>query len=275
MKQAEPGNAAFDRVADTYDLEARANPSMRYMRAISLATLQNAFGANQRVLEIGCGTGEEAITLARAGVRVVATDPAAGMLAVTERRLREEGLQDQVQTRQLSAAELGMLLWEYGEQSFDGCYSSFGALNGEPTLRPVGVALAALVRPGGMFVASVMNRFHLFETAWYAGHGRLATAARRWRGPVHASVGAGSGETMQTWYYTPGDVARALAPHFEVTHCRALPFLLPPPYLASLWNKHPRFWERMALVEEKLAPRWPFRTMGDHFLIVLRRLGGD
>ena len=273
--EKERGGAAFDRVAATYDQETKANPSMRYMRAISLATLQNAFYASQRVLEIGCGTGEEAMALARAGVRVLATDPAAEMLAVTKRRLQEEGLEDRVQTRQLAAAELGMLLWEYGERSFDGCYSSFGALNGESSLQPVAAALAALIRPGGLLVTSVMNRFHLFETVWYLGHARPGAAVRRWRGAVQAGISTGSGETMQTWYHSPGHLIRALAPHFEPTYSRALPFLLPPPYLASLWAKYPHFWERMAFVEEKLAPLWPFRTLGDHFLMVLRRVDGD
>ncbi len=273
MGEGEDGHAAFDLVAETYDQEMKANPSMRYMRAISLATLQNAFSASQRVLEIGCGTGEEAVALARAGVRVLATDPAAKMLAVTERRLVEEGLEGWVQTRQVAAGELGMLLWEYGERSFDGAYSSFGPLNGESSLQPVAVALAALIRPGGIVVASVMNRFHMFEAMWYLAHARPGQAVRRWGGRSQAKVSTETSEAMQTWYYTPGHLARVLAPYFELTYCRALPFLLPPPYLASLWDKYPRFWERLAVVEEQLAPRWPFRGLGDHFLVVLRRSG--
>jgi SAM-dependent methyltransferase len=259
MGEGGDGHAAFDQAAETYDQEMKANPSMRYMRGISLATLKDAFSASQRVLEIGCGTGEEALALARAGVRVLATDPSAKMLAVTERRLVEEGLED----------------WEYGERSFDGAYSSFGPLNGESSLQPVAVALAALIRPRGLLVASVMNRFHMFEAMWYLAHARPGQAVRRWGGQSQAKVSTETSETMRTWYYTPGYLARTLAPYFELTYCRALPFLLPPPYLTSLWDKHPRFWERMAVVEEQLAPRWPFRGLGDHFLMILRRSGAD
>jgi SAM-dependent methyltransferase len=275
MEQGECSKADFDPVAERYDTEVRANPSMRYMRTISLVTLQSAFSPGQRVLEIGCGTGEEAVTLARAGIRIVATDPAANMLTVTERRVSQEGLGNWVETRQLAAGELGMLLWEYGEGSFDGAYSSFGPLNGESSLRPVATALAALVKPGGLLVASVMNRFYLFEAMWYLVHAQPGKAARRWRGQVQARISSETDDMMRTWYHTPGQMVRDVSPHFELTYCRALPFLLPPPYAASLWSKHARFWERIASIDEWLAPRWPFRALGDHFLIVLRRSGGD
>ena len=53
------------------DAEAR-QPGDVYMRAVSLAALERAFGPGQRLLEIGCGTGEEAV--AGAGCCVLATD---------------------------------------------------------------------------------------------------------------------------------------------------------------------------------------------------------
>jgi len=274
MAQDSHSYSGFDVAAEHYDQAMRANPSMSYMRVIGLATLRTAFSTGQHVVDIGCGTGEDALTLARAGIRILATDPAANMLAVMERRILEERLGPWVQTRQLAASELGALIGEFGENSFDGAYSSFGPLNGEPSLRPIASALAAIIKPGGFLVASVMNRFCLFETIWYMVHAQFGRAVRRWGGQARVRILAERADTMQTWYYTPGQMVRALAPSFEMIHCRALPFLLPPPYAASLWSKHPLFWDRLALVDEWLAPRWPFKAMGDHFLLVLRRVGG-
>ena len=46
-----------------------------------------AFGAGDRVLDRGCGTGEDAIRLARDGVRVVATDASGDMVEVEIERI--------------------------------------------------------------------------------------------------------------------------------------------------------------------------------------------
>jgi len=177
--------AGFDRSAERYDLEAEANAAMAHMRRVSLVVLRDSFGAGQHVLELGCGTGEEAVALARDGIRVLATDVSSRMLDVARGKVSAAGLEQAVQTRQLAAGELSVLLDELGREAFDGAYSSFGALNGEPDLSAVGSALAELVRPGGRLVVSVMNRFYPFETLWYLAHGHPRQAVRR--SPVSGS----------------------------------------------------------------------------------------
>lgn len=46
----------------------------------------------QRVLDVGCGTGNAALAAARAGAAVTGVDPAAGLLALAQRRADESGL---------------------------------------------------------------------------------------------------------------------------------------------------------------------------------------
>jgi SAM-dependent methyltransferase len=259
------GPAGFDLAAPCYDQEVGNNPAMQWMRRVSLATLAEAFRPGQRVLEIGCGTGDEAIFLARRGVSVLATDPSAAMLALAGAKVRMAGLEAAVQFRQMAAREVGGLE-ELGEGALDGAYSSFGPLNGEPDLEKVGRGLAGLVRPGGVLVVGVMNRFCLFEILWYLLHGRPRMAARRWQSPVLAAVSPSLPAVVPTWYPTPGALARAM-PGFRVFKCRALPLLLPPPYLPQLWAR----FNRLQSWEERLAPRWPWNRLGDHFLLVLVR----
>ena len=262
--------AGFGGSAPGYDCEAEGNPAMAYMRRVSLGTLQATFAPGERVLELGCGTGEEALALGRAGVRVLATDLSADMLAVAGRKIVDAGLEQVVQTRRLAAGEIAALVQELGKGAFDGAYSSFGALNGEPELEEVGRALAALVRPGGCLVVSVMNRFYPFEVFWFLAHGRPREAVRRWGGSAMAHVSPSLAVRVRTWYRTPGECARAFS-DFRRVSCQALPLLFPPPYAAHLWARFPAWMERLARWEERLAGRKPFCSLGDHFLMVLER----
>jgi SAM-dependent methyltransferase len=247
---------------------------MAYMRRVSLRTLLANFAAGQRVLELGCGTGQEAIQLARAGLQVLATDLSPRMLAVTRRKVAAAGFEQVVRTRHLAAGEIGVLVQEVGEGAFDGAYSSFGALNGESDLHVVGIALGRLIRPGGRVVVSVMNRFYPFEVLWYLGHGRPRQAARRWGGSTLAHVSPSLAVRVRTWYCTPWAFGRAF-PRFRRVSCRALPLLLPPPYAAHLWLRRPaRMWHWVRW-EEQLARLRPFCGLGDHFLMVLERLPAD
>ncbi len=54
---------------------------------------QLGIDVGQRVLDVGCGTGNAALAAARAGAVVTAVDPAAGLLALAQRRADEERLE--------------------------------------------------------------------------------------------------------------------------------------------------------------------------------------
>jgi len=241
------------------------------MRRVSLRLLLSSFAPGQRVLELGCGTGEEALALARQGTRVLATDISSRMLDITRKKATVSGLAQEVQTRQLAAGEIGVLVKEFGKGAFDGAYASFGALNGEPDLSLVGDALAILTRPGALLVTSVMNRFYPFEVIWYLAHARLRQAVRRWSGKTSAHVSPKLPLSVPTWYYTPHAFARAF-PAFRRLSCRALTLLLPPPFAAHLWGRFPRLVAHLVTWEERLSALWPLAALGDHFLITLERM---
>jgi hypothetical protein len=118
---------------------------------------------------------------------------------------------------------------------------------------------------------SAINRFHPFELAWYALHGDLTRATRRWSGYSEGTVSPTLPNRVPTYYHTPRALARAFAPSFRVVDCRALLLLLPPPYLAHLLRRFPRVFGMAARLEPRLAG-WPLlRALGDHVWLELER----
>ena len=88
------------------------------------------------VLDIGCGTGEDAVRLAGTGVRVVAIDVAPQMAAIA----RSRGMDARV----LPVQDAGLL-----DESFDVAMSNFGPLNCVPDLAAIRAPLAQVVKRGG------------------------------------------------------------------------------------------------------------------------------
>ncbi len=124
---------AFNQAATTYDELATDNPIMAWMRRESLAVLAATLPEEGLILEIGCGTGEEALALARQGYRVVATDISPAMIEVS--RTKDVGAR--VSWHVLPAGKLGELLRPFGKAAFGGAYASFGAMNCEPQVDQV------------------------------------------------------------------------------------------------------------------------------------------
>ena len=267
---------AFSRYAPDYDREQQANLLARWTRARSKRILARSFRPGDRVLEIGCGTGEEALYLASRGVSVVATDASAGMIEAVRTKLAALGVGDpraiRVSARVLAAREIGQLVGEFGSGSFSGAYSSFGPLNCEADLRPVASALAELVRPGGKVVISLLNRFCAWETLWHMAKLQPRTAFRRWGGRAQATVREAWGDQkIPVYYWTPSTIDRLFIPHFSTVRRSALTWALPPPDLEGLVKHRPRLLRLLAYIEVRLASRWPFNAIGDHIVLEMVR----
>jgi hypothetical protein len=77
--------------------------------------------------------------------------------------------------------------------------------------------------------------------------------------------------TIWTRYYTPREFYRCFEERFTLEHRRGICLFAPPPYLNSFRERHPRIYERLWRLDRKLAGGPLLRTMGDHFLIVMRK----
>jgi SAM-dependent methyltransferase len=256
---------AFDDVAADYDRKEADNPIRQLMRMRSLATLESTFPDGSILLDLGCGTGTEAIWLAQKGRTMFAVDSSPQMLEVLKRRAAAAEIH--ISTRLLRAGDLWELVDERGDASFDGAYSSFGALNTEPSLDPPVAALARLVRPGGRVVLSVMNRWCLAEMALLAASGRPGQALRRARPSVRVTIGSSVAEVR---YPSWRQLRRALRGRFRVVSVQALPLLLVP-YAWRALAARPRWYKAISRVDGMLAPHRPLSWLGDHLLVVAER----
>jgi SAM-dependent methyltransferase len=256
---------AFDSVAPYYDGPTGNNALVQRMRGRMWRGVQEAFPPGARLLDLGCGTGIDAIHLAHFGYQIVALDSSPGMVARTRARTARAGLLSAVRTELLDMHELGRLAGE----TFDGIYSNMGALNCALDLPAVARSCAALLKPQGRLIASVIGRWCPWEIAYYSGRGRFRRALVR---AAREAVPVGMHQQIVwTRYVTPREFSRAFAPDFTLTRYQSLGLFLPPPYLIGLYERFPRLGTLLGRLDDRLGPFPVARDLGDHFLMLLTR----
>lgn len=256
-------SAAFDAFAGTYDQSFTNSRLGRLLRSRVWQLLSRHFSAGQHLLELACGTGEDAVWLAKQGCQITATDGSAEMVRLAQAKVQAVGLSGRVEIAHLSLQEVaeGNLVG-----SFDGVYTNFGGLNTIAPWRPLAQALARLVRPGGKLLLVPMGPLCPWEVAWYVGHGRLGEALRRWRQPAPAKIGP---VTIPIWYPSARRLRRDFAPWFDYAGSATLGLWLPPSYLDHLVERWPTFFAKVNQFEQataSLCGGW-----GDHYIIIFEK----
>ncbi|MGE0811912.1 MAG: class I SAM-dependent methyltransferase [Vicinamibacterales bacterium] len=262
---------AFDLVADDYDRLADG-ALFQAQRVRARAAMLEWLPARSRVLEIGCGTGLDAVGLAEAGMNVVACDPSSEMQRLTAGRALRAGVVDRVRVLDCGLEGLPAFL-DAIDAEFDAIVSNFGALNCVPSLEALGAVAASHLRPGGAALLTVMGRTCLLEMAYFVTTRRPSQALRRRRSGVTVPVG---GVDVPTYYHSLEALGRALGPDLTRAQVRGLGVLLPPPYLEPRWRALPSTVRAAAAAADRVVSSWPgLNRCGDHVLArwVKRRYG--
>jgi len=253
--------APFDSAALTYDTDFTHTPLVRALRARVWERLGQLFPAGSRVLELGCGTGEDAQHLASHGVRVFATDQSEAMLAVARRKCA--GLPVEFAPLDFSISDFGFRISDRG--MFDGVFSNFGGLNMLPDYQSLISNLQSLIKPGGPALLVLMGRWCAWEILWHLAHLDRRAAFRRLH-PEGAVAWVG-GTAVRVRYPATASLRRAFAPHFHLTRVRPLGVLLPPSYLEPLTRRRVFPFRLFAWLDRRL----PLPLWGDHVLYEFRR----
>jgi SAM-dependent methyltransferase len=241
--------AAFDQLASEYDELWTRSAVGRLQRDAVWRHIGNLFQPGQTVLDLGCGTGEDALRLMEAGVCVRAIDASREMVSIARNR--------GVDAMTLPIENCGLL-----DQQFDAVLSNFGALNCVEDLPSLRQPLARLVRPGGYLAICIIGRFCLWETAWALLRRKPVKAFRRWRASVMSSLG------IRVFYPSKHALETALRPQFRLVSWTGIGLSVPPSYVTGLSDS---LLQKLDTLDRRAA-RWPIlRGLCDHRIFVFTR----
>lgn len=195
-------NQPFDALAADYDTLWTRTPRGEKQRRAVWEHIDAVFMTGSRILDLGCGTGVDAVHLMRRGIAVRAIDAAPAMVNVASAR--------GVDAQCLAIEDLGCV-----HEVFDGALSNFGALNCVKDLAETARQLARLVRPDGSIALCLMSRLCWPEVIGGLASGDWRKAVRRWSGVSHW-------RGVEIYYPTRENVRAAFKPTFVLAHSRSL-----------------------------------------------------
>lgn len=258
----EAGRQYWDLTAETYDQVFPETLIGRAQRGAVWTALEQAFQSGQRVLELNCGTGMDAVHLAKNGIRVLGCDLSPRMIELAAQRSVASEVAERAVFRAIPTEEIAQLI---PEGPFDGAFSNFSGLNHVEDLSRVARDLGQLLRPGARVLICMIGRVAPWDVIWQLAHRNLKGAMRR-RRPQLANP------KMKAYHPSVRFIARAFHPNFRLRHWQGIGITVPPSFMEPWARRFPTVLKGMVYADKWLTHCPGARALGDCVLLHFERL---
>ncbi len=259
-------SVVFDQMAPSYDEVFSSSPIGKMQRDRVWKYMDEVITSDnpRKVLELNCGTGEDAIYLAAKGCSVLATDYSPAMLEATTSKLAATEFEGRVRVSELDITELSSF---HADEKFDIVFSNFGGLNciSREELKTLADAAAEKLNPRGRFIAVVMPKFCMWEFLYFVGRLQFRKGLRRLTAsPVPFEF---NGSHISISYHNPKPLFSAFSQNFQLKSKAAVGFFIPPSYLNSFFRKKRRWLRSLSKLENFFGRLSYGASAADHYLI--------
>ncbi len=258
-------NPVFDKAAANYDNSFTHTVIGKLQRKSVYAILSEILKQNtpENILEINCGTGEDAIWLAHQNFKVTATDISEEMIAVAKSKTNLENLNFMV-------ADINKLKHPFNDEKFDLVFSNFGGLNclSKQELQSFFKNSSRLLTENGILFLVIMPQNTLWEQFYFLAKADFKNIFRRKKTTILANV---DGEKVPTFYHNPKEAVTLAAADFEVMSIKPIGFFVPPSYLESFFKNKPQLVSLLEKLEAKIKNCSWLAKYADHYCIVFQK----
>lgn len=257
--------AEFDHIAKEYDATFTETTVGRAQRAVVYNLLNECVGdwGVQSILELNCGTGEDAVYMAKKGARVLATDISTQMVQVTKNKTQE--------FPNVESKVLDINLLEKLGQKFDVIFSNFGGLNclKEEEIKQLIINAHNSLNEGGKLIMVIMPSLCLWESFYFSSKLKFGEAfRRRKKGGALAQV---EDKLIRTYYYSPQFIKQN-SKGFHFVKLAPVGFCVPPSYLDNWFKNKPKSIQKLIKWDKSLLKFNKLATLSDHFFICLEKV---
>lgn len=257
--------ADFDNAALKYDATFTNSVIGRMQRDLIYDHVSFLLKENlsQKILEINCGTGEDAIWLAKQDFDITATDISGKMIEVA---LSKSNLNNV----RFFQADINKISTDFEPNSFDLIFSNFGGLN---CLSPGELAsflknATSILTQSGKLALVIMPKNALWEQLYLLLKMDFRNIFRRKREYAIAHV---DGQKVKTFYYNPKDIVNLANTRYFVHTLKPIGFFIPPSYLESYFKNKFKVISFLRTLDQIIKNITWLARYSDHYLIVLQK----
>lgn len=254
----------FDTYAHSYDTHFTNSLIGKEQRLqVHQKLLKHLSFNSKSVLEINCGTGEDALWLLKQGANVLATDISQGMIDVAKNKNSGRA----IDFRQLPAQDISSL----APNAFDVIFSNFGGLNclNSEELHKFKNGCEQIQKPSDQLAFVIMGTKCKWESFFFKHKKEYIKANRRRNlDGVEAII---NGNCFKTYYYSPDDMKQLFKDKYNYISAKPIGLFVPPSYLESYFVKRRVLFGFLKLLD-KLFGNFSFLSnYADHYLIVFKK----
>ena len=259
----------FDQLANTYDSNFTYGNIGQLQRKCVWNYMEKIIPdlTGLEILELNCGTGEDALMFSEKGFNIVATDVSTEMLKVTQQKVQQFSMQHRISSQYLDLESFDESAFD---KKFDLIFSNFGGLNciNPESLKILLQKIPSILSPGGRFIAVIMPRFCMWESVYFLMKFRFSNIFRRWTSQeVNADL---QGASMKIWYYNPAHIKKAGGKAYKTIATLPIGFALPPSYLENYFSKRKGLLNFLNTLEGGLNKITFLSSASDHYIIDLQ-----
>jgi ubiquinone/menaquinone biosynthesis C-methylase UbiE len=218
------------------------------------------------ILEINCGTGIDALWLAKQGHKVLATDIAQQMIDVCETKLTNDR-EDRITFKVCDSRNVLSIA---KDEKFDLIFSNFSGLNclNKEELIEFSKAANQILKPKGKIIACVFGTKCCWERFYFLLKLEFKKINRR-KNNGFADIII-NGEPIRTFYYSPQSFAEKFTKEFLKTGLKPVGLFTPPSYLNNVFAKIP-FALTVLNFLERVFSTSVFANYADHFIVCFEK----
>ena len=253
----------FDVLAKTYDADFTASSIGQLQRErvwYYLNPLLKEMGDSLKILEINCGTGEDALRLANMGHNVIATD--ASEVMIQQAKSKSNSVE-------FITCAFENLSAKFAGKKFDLIFSNFGGLNciDSETMKKLCTDLSALTTVKGKLFFVLLSDRCIWEMIYYGIRRKFKQAFRRFKKAVDFKV---DDQVMPIHYYSPGKLKRNFSIGFSMKKKFPIGLFIPPSYLEKRFAERPERLNRLNKLEYKFGYS-SLARFADHYCCTLQK----
>jgi ubiquinone/menaquinone biosynthesis C-methylase UbiE len=253
---------AFDNYALSYDADFTHSSigTLQRKRVWNFLSRSLSSTTHPELLELNCGTGEDALWFCRKGFSVSASDISVEMVGVAREKLKNE----KATIYQSDILEIDK---NFSGKKFDIIFSDFGGLNclNPDELKKMSGIFSKLLKPDGRLIFVVMGRSCKWENWYFKRKGDLESAFRRKsKTGIEAII---FDQKFSTWYYSPEEMTGFFSEHFSVNNFKPVGIAIPPSYLDNYFRRKPLLLKTLNLLEKFIGNFSSLSDKADHYII--------